>query len=274
MNKHMAATDRAPPQHDLISTRIERREQGNVAYITVTNEQRRNALPVEGRLALSKIVKAISNDGDLRVVVLSGAGDKSFIGGANINEMSVFPDPVIAEEGSRSTHLAGHAIRQCPVPVIARINGYCLGAGMEIGASCDMRVASTNAKFGMPEVKYGLPSGMEAALLPRLVGWGKAQELVFTGEMIDAQEAFQCGFVQRLVSPDKLDEATEQWVSSILAAGPIAIRIQKELNRDWERMSIADAVQQGIRAVGRAHTTGEPRRMMEAYLARRAKEKK
>jgi enoyl-CoA hydratase/carnithine racemase len=145
---------------------------------------------------------------------------------------------------------------------------------MEIGASCDMRVASTNAMFGMPEVKYGLPSGMEAALLPRLVGWGKAQELVFTGEMIDAQEAFQCGFVQRLVPPEKLDEATEQWVSSSLAAGPMAIRIQKELNRDWERMSIADAVQQGIRAVGRAHNTGEPRRMMEAYLARRAKEKK
>jgi len=274
MNHHMAGADRTPLQHELISTRIDRREQGNVAYITITNEERRNALPVEGRLALSNIVKSLSSDPDLRVVVLTGAGDKSFIGGANINEMSVFPDPVTAEEGSRTTHLAGHAIRQCPVPVIARINGYCLGAGMEIGASCDMRVASTNAKFGMPEVKYGLPSGMEAALLPRLVGWGKAQELVFTGEMIDAQEAFQCGFVQRLVPIAKLDEATESWVYSILTAGPLAIRLQKELNRDWERMSVADAVQQGIRAVGRAHTTGEPRRMMEAYLARRLNEKK
>lgn len=273
MKPQSAGTESVQPQHALIAARVERREQGNVAYITVTNEERRNALPVEGRLALSQIIKSVSNDPLLRVIVLTGAGDKSFIGGANINEMSVFPDPVTAEDGSRTTHLAGHSIRQCPVPVIARINGYCLGAGMEIAASCDMRVASDNARFGMPEVKYGLPSGMEAALLPRLVGWGKAQELVFTGEMIDAQEAFRCGFVQRLVTGDKLDEATEGWVTSILLAGPLAIRIQKELNRDWERMSVADAIQQGIRAVGRAHATGEPRRMMEAYLARRLKEK-
>ncbi len=274
MSQHKTGSGLSLPQTDLIATRIERREGGNVAYVTVTNEARRNALPVEGRLALANTMKVIGHDPELRVVVLSGAGDKSFIGGANINEMSVFPDPVTAEEGSRTTHLAGDAIRRVPVPVIARINGYCLGAGMEIAASCDMRVASDNAMFGMPEVKYGLPSGMEACLLPRLIGWGKAQELVFTGEMISAQEAHQWGFVQRLVTQEKLDEATERWVSSILAAGPIAIRIQKELNRDWERMSVADAVQQGIRAVGRAHTTGEPRRMMEAYLAKRLKKVK
>lgn len=269
MNQHTSDSGKSLPKSDLLSTRIERRDAGNVAYVTVTNEKRRNALPVEGRLALANVMKMIGQDPELRVVVLTGAGDKAFIGGANINEMSVFPDPRTAEEGSRTTHLAGDSIRRMPVPVIARINGYCLGAGMEIAASCDMRVASDNAMFGMPEVKYGLPSGMEACLLPRLIGWGKAQELVFTGEMIDANEAHKWGFVERLVSPDKLDEATEKWVSSILAAGPNAIRIQKELNRDWERMSIADAVQQGIRAVGRAHSTGEPRRMLEAYLEKR-----
>jgi enoyl-CoA hydratase/carnithine racemase len=142
---------------------------------------------------------------------------------------------------------------------------------MEIATSCDMRVASDNAMFGMPEVKYGLPSGMEACLLPRLVGWGKAQELVFTGEMIDAQEAYHFRYIEKLVPQAELDSAVEKWVSAILKAGPQAIRIQKELNRDWERMSIADAVQQGVRAVGKAHRSGEPRRMMTAYLESRRK---
>jgi enoyl-CoA hydratase/carnithine racemase len=256
---------------ELILVNIDCRPAGNVAYVTVNNEAKRNALPVEGRRALANAVKKLGQDDDLRVVVLTGAGDKSFIGGANIGEMSVFPDPVIAEEGSATTHMACDAMRRCPVPVIARINGYCLGAGMEIATSCDMRVASDNAMFGMPEVKYGLPSGMEACLLPRLVGWGKAQELVFTGEMIDAQEAYHFRYIEKLVPQAELDSAVEKWVSAILKAGPQAIRIQKELNRDWERMSIADAVQQGVRAVGKAHRSGEPRRMMTAYLESRRK---
>jgi enoyl-CoA hydratase/carnithine racemase len=256
---------------ELILVQIDCRPAGNVAYVTVNNAEKRNALPVEGRRALASAVRKLSEDEDLRVVVLTGAGDKAFIGGANIGEMSVFPDPVIAEEGSATTHLACDAMRRCPVPVIARINGYCLGAGMEIATSCDMRVASDNSMFGMPEVKYGLPSGMEACLLPRLIGWGKTQELVFTGEMIDAQEALQWRFIEKLVPQSLLDETVEKWVTSIVKAGPIAIRIQKELNRDWERMSIADAVQQGVRAVGRAHRSGEPRRLMTAYLEERRK---
>jgi enoyl-CoA hydratase/carnithine racemase len=255
---------------ELILTRIEQRgELGRVAYLTVNNVEKRNALPVEGRAALADTLRKLSNDTELRVVVLTGAGDKSFIGGANIGEMSEFPDPVIAEQGSKTTHLACDSIRRTPVPVIARINGYCLGAGMEIASACDMRVGATSAKFGMPEVKYGLPSGMEACLLPGLVGWGKARELVFTGEMIDAEEAYHFGFLQRMVPYEELDASVENWVSSILNAGPISIRIQKELLRDWERMSISDAVQQGIRAVGKAHASGEPRRFLRAYLERR-----
>jgi enoyl-CoA hydratase/carnithine racemase len=257
-------------REELILTRIEQRgELGRVAYITINNEEKRNALPVEGRATLAQTLNKLSRDTELRVVVLTGVGDKSFIGGANIGEMSEFPDPNIAEQGSKTTHLACDSIRRTPVPVIARINGYCLGAGMEIAAACDMRVASRNAKFGMPEVKYGLPSGMEACLLPGLIGWGKARELVYTGEMIDAEEAYHFRFVERLVPYEELDDSVENWVSSILNAGPISIRIQKELIRDWERMSISDAVQQGIRAVGKAHASGEPRQFLRAYMERR-----
>jgi enoyl-CoA hydratase/carnithine racemase len=155
------------------------------------------------------------------------------------------------------------------VPVIARINGYCLGAGMEIAASCDMRVGVETAKFGMPEVKFGIPSGMEACLLPGLIGWGKTRELVLTGERIDANEAYRCGFLNRLVAAAELDAVVEKWIASILGAGPGAVRIQKRLMQDWERMTIADAVQQGIAAIVEARKTDEPKRLMEAFVNRK-----
>jgi enoyl-CoA hydratase len=260
----------------LVLVRIETREgSGDVAYVTVNNSAKRNALPVEGRVLLAETMRSLSLNAALRCVVLSGAGDEAFIGGANITEMSEFPDHHIAESGSAATHAACDSIRRVPVPVIARIAGYCLGAGMEIATSCDMRVAATNAKFGMPEVRYGVPSGMEACLIPSLIGWGKTRELVFTGDIIDAHEAYHFGYVEKLVVLEDLDEQIERWVHSICVSGPRAIRIQKELIRDWEQMSVADAVQAGIRAVGRAHTTDEPRRLMTAWRDRRkAKEPK
>jgi len=149
--------------------------------------------------------------------------------------------------------------------VIARVNGWCLGAGLEIAASCDMRVAVDTARFGMPEVLFGIPSGMEACLLPQLIGWGKTRELVFTGRHIDAREAAECRLVERVVALGDLDAAVESWVAAILAAGPAAIRAQKVLIRDWERMSIADAVQQGIGAVAAAHGSDEARRLMDGF---------
>lgn len=246
----------------------DRPEGGKVAYVLVNNLEKRNALPVEGRAELASVMAQVSLDPELRCVVLTGVGTGAFIGGANIGQMSEFPDHVVAENGSKTTHFACDSIRRVPVPVIARIDGYCLGAGMEIATACDMRVASTNAVFGMPEVKYGVPSGMEACLLPRAMTWGKAMELVYTGEFISAEEAYHFGYVEKLVSPEELDAQTERWVAAICGAGPRAIRIQKELCRDWEQMSVADAIQAGIRAVGRAHTSDEPKRLMSAWRER------
>jgi len=262
----MTTALQAATMDDLIIVRMEdRSEGGQVAYVTVNNEAKHNALPVEGRALLAKIMKEIALNSELRCVVLTGAGTKSFIGGANITEMSQFQNHSIAETGSATTHAACDSIRRVPVPVIARISGYCLGAGMEIATACDMRVASTNSKFGMPEVRYGLPSGMEACLIPSLVGWGKARELVYTGDIIDAAEAYHFGYMEKLVEPEELDNQVEKWVHSICISGPRAIRLQKELIRDWEQMSVADAVQAGIRSVGRAHTTDEPRRLLNAW---------
>jgi enoyl-CoA hydratase len=262
-----AAKRGGEPQELILVRRETRSEGGFVAWVTVNNAAKKNALPVEGRALLATIMTQLATEPELRCVVLTGA-DGNFLGGANIGQMADFPDHVVAELGSKTTHHACDSIRRVPVPVIARIEGYCLGAGMEIATSCDMRVASTSARFGMPEVKYGVPSGMEACLIPRLTGWGKAMELVFTGEMISAEEAYHFNYVEKLVTPEELDAQTERWVAAICEAGPRAIRIQKALCRDWEQMSISDAVQAGVRAVGHAHTTDEPRRLMSAWRER------
>lgn len=253
----------------LVLTRIDvRGNSGNVAYVTVNNPENRNALGIAGKQQIAEAFARLAQDESLRVAVLTGAGEKSFIAGANLAEMKGL-DAAGAEEEHTWTHRACNAIRQLPVPVIARVNGYCFGAGMELAASCDMRAGVTTAKFGMPEVRFGIPSGMEACLLPQLIGWGKTRELVFTGDHIDAQEAYAIGFLEKLVALAELDAAVEKWIASILAAGPRAIRLQKKLVQDWERLPIAEAVQAGIRACVEARKTDEPRRLMQAFFERK-----
>jgi enoyl-CoA hydratase len=266
--KRSSRKDATPAR--LVAVRIEAREAGHVAYVSVDNPERRNALGIAGKKALAKVFSDLARDKALRVAVLTGAGARSFIAGADLAEMKGLTAKGAREEHTW-THHACEAIRTLPVPVIARINGYCFGAGMELAASCDMRIGVTSAKFGMPEVRFGIPSGMEACLLPQIIGWGKTRELVYTGGHIDAAEAWWCRFLESVVAPGRLDDGVEQWVQSILAAGPRAIRLQKKLVRDWERMTIKQAVKAGIRACVEARKTDEPRRLMAAFLERRKK---
>jgi len=245
---------------------------GRIVTVTVNNPARRNILGIAGKQQLAGTFRRLARDRLIRAVILTGAGDRSFLAGADLAEMK---DLSIAEARKLFTwtHRACAAIRALPVPVIARISGYCFGAGMEIAASCDLRVGVTTAKFGMPEVRFGIPSGMEACLLPQLLGWGKTRELVYTGDHIDALEARRIGFLEKLVEPADLDTAVEQWVSSILEGGPRAIRLQKALVRDWERLSVERAIAAGIRACVESRRTDEPRRLMQAFLDRKRRPK-
>lgn len=261
----------APAAPNLIQSRIEDRgPAGRVAYVTVNNPEKRNTLGMPGKRAIAETFDRLAQDEGVRVAVITGAGDKSFIAGADIAEMKDL-DAKEAEAEHTLTHVANESIRRFPVPVIARINGWCLGFGMELAAACDMRIGAETARFGMPEVRVGIPSGMEAVLLPPLIGWGKALELIYTGDLMDAHEAHRCGFLQKVVPVAELDAAVEKMVSSVLLGGARAMRLQKALIRDWERMSVTDAIWQGIRACVEARSTDEPRRMMEAFLSRKRK---
>jgi len=242
-------------------------EQGRIARITFNNPSKRNALGLAGKERLIDLMATIKHDESLRAVVITGAGDRSFVGGTNLAEMKDF-DLNAAEASSTKTHRMCDAVRQCPVPVIARINGYCFGSGMELAACADMRVGVRGAKFGMPEVRFGIPSGMEASVLPRLIGWGKACELVLTGDHIDAEEAYRIGYLERLVDHDGLDAAVESWLDSLLRGGPKAIRIQKRLIMDWDRMGVTDGARAGVQAYVESYRSDEPNRLMNAFLQR------
>ena len=246
----------------------DRKELGRVARITLDNTAKLNIINTPLIRELTRTIESFKGDEALRVMILTGAGDQAFIGGVDINEMARL-DPSMAAPFISSVHGICAAIREVPVPVIARISGYCLGGGLEIAAACDMRAAGSHSMFGMPEVKVGLPSVIEAALLPRLIGWGKAREIIYTGRYLSASEALECGLVERVVPREELDGAVEEWVEAIFAAAPRAIRLQKELIRHWEKLPIDEAIEKGIEVYARAYETDEPMTYMKKFLDRR-----
>ncbi len=164
-------------------------------------------------------------------------------------------------------------MRSLPVPVIARLQGYTLGAGLELAASCDLRIAVAGAVLGMPEVRLGLPSVVEAAVLPSLVGWGRAREMLLIGDNFSAEDALAWGLVERVVPAAELDAAVERWIDGLLKNGPQAVRRQKALIRRWERLSLDEAVQAGIDAFAGSWDSDEPVRLLTEFrdARRRAK---
>jgi enoyl-CoA hydratase len=251
-----------------VDVRIDARAGGSIAHLTIDNRAKLNTLDRALMTEFIGKVEALAEREDLRVLVLTGAGERAFIGGASIPEMAAL-DRDSAEGFITLVHRTCDCLRQLPVPVIARIDGYALGAGLEMAVSCDLRIASTRAVFGMPEVKVGIPSVVEAALIPRLVGWGHARELLLTGENIDAETALRWGLVERVVAPEALDAEVEKIIAALLAAGAQAVRHQKALMQQWEKLPTDAAIQAGIDAFVRAFATDEPKRMLSAFAKRK-----
>jgi enoyl-CoA hydratase/carnithine racemase len=252
-----------------VSVNLDERPGGAVAHVTIENPDKLNTLCHALMIDFVGQVEALAARDDLRAVVLTGAGPKAFIGGANIHEMAG-----LNAEGARAfitlVHRSCACLRELPVPVIARVNGYALGAGLEVAAACDLRIASANAVFGMPEVKVGIPSVVEAALLPGLIGWGRTRELLLFGETIDAATALSWGLVEQVVAPEALDAAVEARLAALMTAGPQAVRLQKKLIRQWEDLTLSQAVRAGIESFTQAYATDEPARMMSGFGKRRS----
>ena len=248
-----------------VEVKLEERRDGRIARVTVNNAKKLNCLSTPLIVALTEAFTKLAQDPALRAVVLTGAGERAFIGGADLNELGG-----LCADSARlfitRLHQACKAIRDCPSPVIGHINGFCLGAGLEVAASCDMRAAAAEARFGMPEVHMGLPSVIEAALLPGLIGWGKARAMLLTGELSTAAQALAMGLVEKVVPQDGLEAAVDGWLVAICRATPLAIRSQKALMNRWEQVSVEEGVMAGIDALAEAYKTGEPQAAIRAFF--------
>jgi enoyl-CoA hydratase len=248
--------------------RLEQRAGGAVATLTIDNQAKLNTLDRALMTEIIAKVEALYPHEDLRALVVTGAGGKGFIGGASIPEMAALNRDT-ARDFITLVHRTCESLRKLPVPVIARIDGYALGAGLEVAVSCDLRVATTGAKFGMPETKVGIPSVVEAALIPQLIGYGRARELLMLGEIVDAETALRWGLVERVVKPEALDAEVDKIIASIFAAGAQAVRAQKALMQQWEKLPADEAIAAGINVFARAFETDEPARMLSAFAKRK-----
>jgi enoyl-CoA hydratase/carnithine racemase len=218
--------------------------------------------------ALRETFQGLARDGSVRVGVITGSG-RAFTAGMDVGVLSDL-DVVRAKTLITSLHEAIAAVHAAPFPVVAEVNGPCLGAGFELAMACDLRVAADTATFGLPEVRLGVPSVIEAALLPALVGPARAAEMLLCGVPVSAEQALAWGLVNRAVPADRLHATTDELVARVLACAPNAIRLQKELMIRWRSTDLAAAISFGINAFATAYATGEPQEGARAFLEKRA----
>jgi len=244
------------------------RDTSGVVRLTICNA---GALNILGSAVIDAVragLEQLATDASIRVLVLAGQSQKSMIGGADIKEMATL-DQRSAEAFITRLRDLCEVVRAFPAPVIARLPGWCLGGGLEVAAACDFRVAAHDAKFGMPEVRVGIPSVIHAALLPRLIGWARARWLVMTAENIDAPTALAWGLIDKIAPTGGLDAEIEHLVNALLECGPEALRSQKALLRQWEELPLTESVNLSVKVFGESFLTDEPTRLMQAFVNRK-----
>ena len=244
------------------------RDLRGVVRLTICNAGPLNILGSAAIAGVREGLEALARETQIRVLVMAGQSQKSMIGGADIKEMAKL-DQASAEKFITGLRDLCEAVRAFPSPVIARMPGWCLGGGLEVAAACDFRIAAHDAKFGMPEVRVGIPSVIHAALLPRLIGWGRARWLVMTADNIDAPTALAWGLVDVVAPEGGLDAAVERTVAAVLECGPEALRAQKSLLRQWEELPLTESVNLSIGVFGKSFLTDEPKRLMQGFIDRK-----
>jgi enoyl-CoA hydratase len=245
--------------------------EGRIALLTVNRPDKMNALNGEVRDALFDAFRLLASDDDVRVVVITGAGEKAFIAGADIAE---FKDARAVEQ-YRSMQ-AGNIyslMEGFPKPIIAMINGYCLGGGCELAMACDMRIASTRAKLGQPEINLGLiPGGGGTQRLPRLVGEGHANHLIMSGALIGGEEAARIGLVEQALPPEELRKATLALAATIGSRSPIALQAAKETVLAARRMPLDEGLKFERAWFGLLFATDDKDEGVGAFLEKREPE--
>jgi len=243
-------------------------KRGRVAWVTVNRPDKLNALNVRTREELLAAFRELGADGDVRVIVIAGAGEKAFIAGADIGEFS--GTTPLEQRDIMCRSRAFDAMEDCPKPVIAMIQGYALGGGCELAMACDIRIASTRARFGQPEIKLGLiPGGGGTQRLPRLVGEGKALELILTGDMVDAEEAKRLGLVNQVVAPEELELRTAELANRIAEMSPVALALAKKAVKNAARMNLANGLEAESDLFALCFSSADKEEGVRAFLEKR-----
>lgn len=243
--------------------------EAGIGLLTLNRPQALNALNAELLRELDSLMDEIAQQDDVKVVIVTGCGEKSFVAGADIAEMlslSVMEGRKFAQFGQRLLN----KLENLPQPVIAAINGFALGGGCELAMACDIRIASDKAKFGQPEVKLGILPGFGGSQrLPRLIGKGRALELLYTGEIIDANEAYRLGLINKITSSTELLSAARAMAQTIMAGAENAVKLCKAaVNRGLD-MDIASAISYEAETFGLCFATDDQQEGMTAFVEKR-----
>jgi enoyl-CoA hydratase len=248
---------------------IEKR--GRIAIVTVNRPDKLNALNIPTRREILSAFEQLKTDDEVRVVIITGAGPKSFIAGADINEFAGMT--AIKQRDVMKSGRAFDSVEDFPKPVIAMINGFALGGGCELAISCDIRVASSTAKLGQPEIKLGIiPGGGGTQRLTRLVGEGKAMELILTGDMISADEAKQLGLVNHVFAPEELEAKTLELANKIAELSPIALAMAKASVKNAARMNLREGLDSEIDLFALCFSSEDKEEGVRAFIEKRKAE--
>lgn len=240
-----------------------------IGIITVNRPKVLNALNKETMMELKDVVGKIAIDPEVAVVIITGSGDKSFVAGADIGEMRNL-SAMEARVWSKYSQTVFNEIENLPKPVVAAVNGYALGGGCELAMSCDIRIASEKARFGQPEVQLGVIAAFAGTQrLPRLVGKGRAKELLFTGDQITATEAYRIGLVNKVVAGEELMSAAKELAKKIMSRGPIAVSLSKAAVNEGMDMDLESAQAYEAEVFGLCFSTTDQTEGMSAFTEKR-----
>jgi len=241
-----------------------------IAFVTINRPDKLNALNDQVMLELSSAVDRITTEAEIKGAILTGAGPKSFVAGADIGDLSR-QGPFDGKARAQRGQAVLRRLETCGKPVIAAINGFALGGGCELAMACHMRIAGENAKFGQPEVKLGIAPGYGGTQrLPRIVGKGVALQLILTGEMIDAPEAYRIGLVNKVVPSGDVLAESEKMMRGILAMGPLAVRLALEAVDQGLEMTLDEGLLLEANHFGLLAATADMKEGTTAFLEKRA----
>src|SRR5213593_611149 len=244
---------------------------GRVAVLTVNRPEKLNALDIRTRAEILAAFEELARENEIRVVVITGAGDKAFIAGADINEFA--GKTALEQREIMRSRRAFDSVEDFPKPVIAMINGFALGGGCELAMACDIRIASTRAKLGQPEIKLGIiPGGGGTQRLPRLIGEGKAMELILTGDMISAEEAYSLGLVNHVVAPEELESTTMEIAGKIAEMSPVALRMAKQAVKNAARMDLRTGLEAELDLFALCFASEDKEEGVRAFIEKRKAE--